>query len=159
MDQPDWYPNWRHDAVHMLQEKNARIDAEYRVREWPRYDYDLKVGTLTFSDHGIPKVIAQIQVIGSTSDRAENWLWAWANSHWPAECTTASEIVRLFGEEHGVTELADGVVSRGDSDLNTLGWALSAVMVRLTGALGAYRPLRAEGGGLYFAYESIAWAT
>jgi hypothetical protein len=156
MEHPDWYPDWRHDAVHQLQEKNARLKSEFRLGEWPRYDYDVDTGKLVFSDHNVPRVIAEIQIVGTTSAKAGNWLWAWANEHWPAERTADSEIVRAYGEKHGICDLTHAYVE--DTDLNALGWELTSVMVRITNALGAYRPPRDEGGGLYLTYKSIAWA-
>ncbi len=158
MDHPDWYPDWRHEAVHELQEKNARLRAEFRLGDWPRFDYDVDAGTLTFSENGVAKVIAEIQVVGTTSQKAGNWLWSWANSHWPEGVTAEAERVRAFGEEHGVCELTHDYVD-GDDDLNALGWELTAVMARVTGALGGYRPPRDEGGGLFLTYTSMAWAS
>ena len=157
MDHPDWYPNWRHDAVHELQAKNERLRKEYRLGDWPRYDYDMEAGVLIFSDQGVAKVIAEIQIAGSTSMNAGNWLWAWGNSHWPQELTTDSLLARSFGEEHGICELMHDYVD-GD-DLNGLGWKLTAVMAKLAHVAGAYRPPRSEGGGLYVTYKNIAWAT
>jgi len=156
MERPDWYPDWRHDAVHQLQEKNAQLKAEYGLDDWPRFDYDVDAGTLVFSDGGVPKVIAEIQIVGTTSVKAGDWLWSWGNSHWPSERVSDAELVRAFGEEHGICELTHKNVE--DGDLNALGWELTAVMVRVTNALGAYRPRREEGGGLYLAYKAIAWA-
>lgn len=157
MKHPDWYPEWRHDAVHQLQEKTERLKAEFRLGDWPRFDYDIDAGTLVFSDQGIPKVIAEIQIVGTTSFKAGNWLWSWGNSHWPMERVTDAERVRAFGEEHGVCELTHDYVD--DDDLNAKGWELTAVMVRITDAIGAYRPPRGEGGGLYLTYKSMSWAS
>jgi len=156
MEHPDWYPDWRHDAVHQLQEKNARLEREFRLGGWPRFDYDVNAGALIFSEQGVAKVVAQIQIVGTTSVKAGNWFWAWANSHWPRECVVDAERVRSFGEEHGICELSHKYVD--DDDLNGLGWELAAVMARVTDATGAYRPLRDEGGGLYFTLKNVAWA-
>ena len=157
MEHPDWYPDWRHEAFHRLQEKTARLRSEFRLGDWPRFDYDVDAGTLIFSDQGIPKVIAEIQIVGSTSAAAGNWLWAWGNSNWPMERVTDAELVRAFGEKHGICELAHDYVE--DRELNALGWSLAAVMVRVTDALGAYRPPRDEGGGLWVTYKSMTWAS
>jgi hypothetical protein len=156
--EPDWYRDWRHDAVHELQDKNARLREEYRLGSWERFDYDLEAGTITFSDHGVPKVRVEIQIAGSTSMNAGNWLWAWGNSHWPQSCVTDSGLVREFGEKHGICELTHDYVDI-DDDLNGTGWALTAAMVRITGALGAYRPPRDEGGGLFLVYKAASWAS
>jgi hypothetical protein len=157
MNYPSWYPDWRHDAVHQLQEKIARLNEEFRLNDWPRYDYDVDAGTLIFSQDGVPKVIAEIQIAGTTSLKAGDWLWAWANSHWPPQRVVDSQLVRAFGEEHGICDLTHENIR--DDDVNSLGWELTAVMVRLTDALGAYRPPRDEGGGLYLVYKKLAWAT
>jgi len=157
MDHPDWYPDWRHDAFHEMQEENARLQSEFRLDECTRFDYDVVAGTLIFSNDGVPKVIAEIQIVGTTSVQSGNWLWAWANADWPRERVVDSERVRAFGAEHGICELMHDYVEEGD--LNALGWALTAVMMRVTGAVGAYRPPRDEGGGLFLAYRNIAWAS
>jgi hypothetical protein len=156
LNHPDWYPEWRHEAVHQLQDKNATLSEQFNLGSWPRYDYDVDAGTLTFSEGGVVRVIAEIQIAGTTSTKARNWLWAWANSHWPAECVTASQQVKAFGEEHGICELTHEYVD--DNEINHLGWELTAVTARVTGALGAYRPPD-ENGALFLVYKTIAWAS
>jgi hypothetical protein len=156
MEEPDWYSGWRHDAVHQLQEKNARLKAKFNLGGWPRFDYDVDAGTLTFSENKIPKVIAEIQIVGTTSVKSGNWLWAWGNSHWPADRVSDSKLVRAFGEKYGICELTHDYVE--NENLNSLGWELTAVMVRVTDALGAYRPPD-ENGALFLVYKSIAWAS
>jgi len=156
MNDPDWYSIWRHDAVHELIDKNARVNAEFRVGDWARYDYDLDAGTLIFSEQGTPRVIAKIQIVGSTSINAGNWLWAWANTSLPPELVADAQLVRAFGDEHGIAELTEDCLE-GD-DLNALGWELTAVATRVVGALGAYRPSH-EGGCLFLTYKSVDWAS
>ena len=158
MEEPAWYGEWRHEAVHELQAKNAAIRDAFRLGSWERFDYDLDAGTMTFSEAGVPKVIADIQIAGSTSARAANWLWAWGNPHWPQARVTDSFLVKAFGEENGICELAHDYVDDAE-DINALGWELTAVMVRLVEADGAYRPPRDEGGGLYLAYKALRWAS
>lgn len=159
MEEPDWYPAWRHEAMHQLQAKNARLDEDFRLGGWERFDYDLDAGTLVFSDGGTAKVIADIQIAGSTSAAGGTWLWAWANSHWPPDRVADSDLVRTFGEEHGICELTHDYLEDEEGDLNALGWELTAVAVRLSEAVGAYRPPRDEGGGLYLVIRSVGWAS
>jgi hypothetical protein len=158
MKNPDWYRDWRHEAVHQLQDKVSRLRTEFRLGTWPCYDYDVDTGILTFSEAGVPKVLAEIQIVGTISPKAGNWLWAWANDHWPAERISDSELVREFGEKHGIGELTCEYVGDVD-DLNALGWELTAVAARVTGALGAYRPPGDDGGALYLLYKSMSWAS
>ncbi|WP_246506080.1 DUF6882 domain-containing protein [Mesorhizobium silamurunense] len=105
------------------------------------------------------KVVAEIQIAGSTSAKAGNWLWAWANSNLPGDLLSDAKLVRSFGEEKGIDELAQAYVIDTANDLEALGWELTGAMVRICNGLGAYRSPRGEGGGLYLVLKSISWAT
>ena len=156
---PHWYAAWRDEAVEQLDAKNARLQQEFRLGSWPRYDYDLTAGKLLFSDNGITKVVAEIQIAGSTSAKASNWLWAWANSNLPGELLADAKLVRSFGQEHSIDELAQSYVIDLSNDLEVLGWKMTAAAVRICNGLGAYRSPRGEGGALYLIFKSISWAS
>jgi hypothetical protein len=153
---PDWYGDWRHSAIHELEEKNARLWEEFQLGACSRYEYDFDSERLFFLKGGTVQVVAEIQVAGSTSGRAKNWLWAWGNNHYVESLTVFSRNARTFGEANSIPELTNDIVEA--DDLNGLGWALTAATARLSGALGAYRPPREDGGGLYLIYKSMNWA-
>lgn len=153
----DWYEQWRHDALHELIEKNDRVMADFRINDWPRWDYGLKDCSLIFSDQGVPRVVAEVRLIGSTSKALNNWQWAWANSNWPPEVVSGVEAVKAYGEEHAIAELTHGWVE-DDDDLNQKGWELSAVAARLLNGLGVYRP-QTDNGALFFLYRSLRHLT
>jgi hypothetical protein len=158
--QPDWYPAWRDEAIEQLKAKNARSKKEFRLGGWSRYDYDLTAGTLLFSQDGVVKVVTEIQIVGSTSTEAGNWLWAWANSSLPSELLSDAKLVRSFGEQNGIDELAQAYATDADNELEVVGWELSAVMSRICNGLGIYRcPSSEGGGGLYLMLKSINWAS
>ncbi len=156
MENQVWYRGWRQDAVHQLQEKNARLNATFKLGDWQRFDYDINAGTLVFSEHGAPRVIAEIQIMGTTSFQSGNWLWAWANTSLPPNSVADARLVRAFGEEHRIPELTQTCVE--NEDLNGLGWELTAIAARVTNAAGSYRPPRNEGGGIFLTLRRIAWA-
>ncbi|PBB87056.1 MULTISPECIES: DUF6882 domain-containing protein [unclassified Mesorhizobium] len=158
MKHPAWYPDWQEEAFDELVAKNKRLEDEFRLGHWPRYDYDLTAGKLLFSDNGITKVVAEIQLAGSTSVKADNWLWAWANSNLPGCLLEDAKRARSFGEENGIDELSQPYVTNEDNDLEALGWDLSAATVRLCDALGTYRSPRGEGGALYLVFKTVGWA-
>lgn len=155
MEAPDWYSEWRHDAVHELMEKQDALKKSHRTGSWPRFDYDLDAGTLTFSEDGAPKLVADIQVVGSTGP--SDWMWSWANQHWPPAVVEDMEKVRAFGAKNGIEELTTEFLI--DDDLNNLGWEMTAVAARVLNAVGAYRPPRANGGGLFLIYRSIRFVS
>lgn len=104
--QPDRHPAWRDEAFEELTAKNARLEKDFRLGRWSRYDYDLTAGTLSFSDTAGVKVVSEIQISGSTSAKAGNWLWASANSNLPGNLLGDAKLVRAFGEEKGIGDLA-----------------------------------------------------
>ncbi|HVY99326.1 MAG TPA: hypothetical protein VHA35_07495 [Dongiaceae bacterium] len=148
---PDWYEAWYAEAFQALLEKNQRLETEFKIGHWPRYDFDIAKRTLTFSDRGAAKVVAEIQVVGSI--QGNDWLWAWANPSLPKASVADAARVRAFAREHGIASLLQEHATRDDSE--ALGWELGAVMVRVTDALGAYRPPLRDGGFLYFTVKRI----
>ena len=157
--QPDWYPAWRDEAFEQLTAKNAQLEKDFRLGNWSRYHYDLTAGKLVFSDQSGVTVVSEIQIAGSTSAKAGNWLWAWSNSNLPGELLSDAKNVRSFGEKNGIDELVQPDVTDEESDLEALGWQLTGAMVRICDALGAYRSPRGDGGGLYLIIKKVSWAS
>ncbi|TGQ72724.1 MAG: hypothetical protein E5V49_04620 [Mesorhizobium sp.] len=157
--QPDWYGGWRDEAFEQLTAKNAHLEKEFRLGHWPRYDCDLTTGVMQFSDQGVVKVVSEIQIAGSTSANAGNWMWGWANSNLPGDVLVDAKRVRSFGEENAIDDLRNRYVKDMSSDLEALGWGLTGAMVRICNALGAYRSPRGEGGGLYLIFKNVTWAS
>jgi len=145
---------FRHAAVHNLMDLNEECKQQYRITDWPRWDYDLDAGTLIFSEEGIPKVITSIQVVGTTSTELGTWLWGWANNGLPSHVTERVHKVREFGEAESVTQL----IEQEWPDDEYLGWAMTAIAARIIGAKGAYRCPRAGGGFIYMVYTDLRLA-
>jgi hypothetical protein len=47
---PADFAEYRHRAVHKLMDLNAECKKNFRIGHWERWDYDLDMATLTFSD-------------------------------------------------------------------------------------------------------------
>lgn len=139
-----------HEAVHSLMALNEHCGREYDISAWPRWDYDLDAGTLIFSEGGTPKVIASIQVVGTTSADPKNWLWGWANKNMPPKVVDRVREVRTFGEREGLTLLTGPY----QPDNEHLGWELAAVTAQIVRAKGAYR-CPVDDGFIYVVYMDI----
>jgi hypothetical protein len=63
---PDWYPAWRDEAIKQLKVKNDRLEKDFRIGHWSRYDYDIATRRLLFSKDGDVRVTAEVQIAGST---------------------------------------------------------------------------------------------
>lgn len=150
---PEQFSVFRHEAVHQLMEFNEVCKKAFSITSWQRWEYELDEGTLTFSENGIPKVIATIQVVGTTSKSGGTWLWAWANQNLPARVTKAVERVRAFGETENIPELTEKCLP----DDEYLGWEMTAVAAKLLGSKGAYR-CPGDNGFVYVVYSSLRFA-
>lgn len=155
MEFPTWYPDWLQEATVQLAEKYGRFGTEFRLDDWPQYSYDLKAGALTFLKDGVPRMVAEVQVVGTTSEKVDSWLWAWANSQWPDNCVIDVLRVHEFGEKHGIAELTEGC-RPGKGELEKLAWSLTAAAVRIVDAMSAYRMQRDDdGGGCFLLIKSM----
>jgi hypothetical protein len=148
----DEYRDYRHRAVHALMALNKECEERFSIGKWKRWDYDLDAGTLVFSEAGVPRIVAQVQVVGTTSERSKTWLWSWANQSLTRTVTNRMVEVRNFGAENRITELTQASLP----DDEYLGWELAAVTAALVGGKGAYRCPSDRGGYLYFVYTDIA---
>ena len=150
MQAPDWYEAWCDEAFDAFMAKQKQASETYRLGGWARYDYDTDAGVLTFSDDSGPRVIDDIQVLGTTAP--SDWLWGWANAIWPPASVADAARVRDFGAEHGIEELTtESLVS---DDLDALGWMLAAIATRVLDAEGAYRA-PTQNGGLYLIMRTL----
>jgi hypothetical protein len=150
---PEQFSVYRHEAVHELMRLNDLCEQEFHISSWPRWDYDSECGTLTFSQDGVPKVLAWIQVVGTTSISGGTWMWGWANESLPLNVAKALARVRAFGEAENIAELKEAELS----DDEYLGWGMTAVAAKVLGAKGAYR-CPGENGFVYVIYSSIGFA-
>ncbi len=129
---------------------NEDCERRYRIGTWPRWDYYLDTGELVFSDGGVPKVVASIQVVGTTSKTSRTWMWAWANESLPRGVTERVLEVRQFGVTEGLSKLTEPQLT----DNEFLGWEMAAITARIIGAKGAYR-CPGDDGFLYAVYIDI----
>ncbi len=120
---------------------NKHCEQQFGTGKWERWDYDLEAGTLVFSQAGTPKVVAEIQVVGTTSAHSYTWLWSWANESLISVATKEMSTVRQFGIENDIRQLTESSLS----DDGYLGWELTAVSVALLNGKGAYRLYQNEG--------------
>ncbi len=150
---PEEFKQFRHESVHALSDLNDRCDERFRITSWPRWDYDLNAGKLVFSEEGTPKVIASVQVVGTTSTASNTWLWGWANENFPGSVTARICEVRAFGEREGLPQLTKPALP----DDEYLGWEMTAIAARVIGAKGGYR-CPYDSGFTYLVYTDLNFA-
>ena len=151
--EPEQFSEFQHKAVHELMDLNEMCEKEFRISSWPKWEYDLDRGTLAFTQDGVPKVLASIQVVGTTSTSGGTWLWGWASDSLTPKVTTQLAEVRAFGEAENISELTNAELP----DDEYLGWGMTAVAAKLLGAKGAYR-CPGKNSFVYVVYSSVGFA-
>src|SRR5437879_2593148 len=101
------YQSFRHTAVHELGSLNESCQRRFSIGAWERWHYDAELGTISFSEGGIPQVIAVVQLVGTTSTKSQSWLWGWANESVPPERTALVLRVKQFGESESLSILTE----------------------------------------------------
>ncbi len=116
----------------------TRIDQnekEFQLGAYPRFDWDPWRGELVFSNGGVPKVVARIQLAGTLSTKAGTWHWAWSNPALLEPVRRSVLRVREFGEERGLLTLLQPKWAAKEADA----WQMTAITHRLIDGKGAFR--------------------
>jgi hypothetical protein len=77
---PDSFQEYLAEAVDELKTKQDRTFAEFKIGEYPKWNWDQTTGQIVFSRDGKPQVIARIQFVGSISTKSGTWRWSWASA-------------------------------------------------------------------------------
>jgi hypothetical protein len=142
------------EAQVYLRTRQAELDTEYRLAQWPRYDWDQETRQLKFSENGVPKVVADIQFVGSISTESDTWLWAWANDTVDPPLSSTMRVVREYGEKHGFDHLTSKKWHAHEID----GWEMTSIAAYLLKARGAYRTPK-ESGFTFMIMMDVRWVT
>lgn len=154
MERPEELLQLIESATDYLRACQDKLSVEFKLWEWPRYDWDQATRQLVFSKDGRPRVISEVQFVGSVSTRSGTWLWSWANDSVDGPLTVSASAVRKYGEAHGLAHLTDSTWHAHEPD----GWEMTAVTALLTSAKGAYRTPK-EGGFTHMVLTVVRWAT
>ena len=95
----DW-AEWSRQAVAAMQAQNQAWVERFSLEHAP-YRWDLDTAALTFPRAG-DRVIADLCVVGTVSRARKTFRWAWANESIPRPATHGLDLVRAFGEKHGL---------------------------------------------------------
>jgi len=149
---PQEFDRYREQANEALVEINEMAKRDYKLGTWQHWAYDLEACTLTFSNDGVPRVVATIQAVGSTSNNSGTWMWGWANSSLPTEATIQLDRVKRFGERENLSKLTEPKYV-GDEEL---GWEMAAIANRILKGKGVYR-CPSEKGALFLVFTDLCF--
>lgn len=118
-----------------LQVQQQKLEDEYSLSTYERWNVDQETGELVFSNKGATGVIAKIQFVGSVSKTSQTWLWGWANESVLPGLTERIEVVRTYGEQHHFEALTERKWTAEEAD----GWDMAAITNYLIKGKGVYR--------------------
>ncbi len=147
------YNKFINDSVNYLKKKQDKMMTKFKIGSYEHYDWDQTRGMIIFSDHDVPKVVADIEFVGDVSKTSKTWLWSWANSTVDAKLKNRILAVRQYGARHGVGKLTKAKWPADEVD----GWEMTAVAAKILDASGAYRT-QDESGYTYMILTNIRWA-
>ncbi len=109
---------------------------DYGLTSMPHAHLNEATGQLVFSDASVtPRVLANVQVVGSVNTENRSWLWSWANPDVdPFLCKDILE-VHLLGETRGIEQLTTPFWEGDAVD----GWEMTSITAYVLQAKGAYR--------------------
>lgn len=141
------------ESTAYLKARMARAQEEFKLGNYERFDYNQTAATLTWSDAGVPKVIAKIQFAGSTSFQSKTWLWSWANPSILEIAKSDIHTVKEFGQRMKYPRLTEAKWPAEEVD----GWEVTAIAASLLKAKGAYRAPDSRGYA-FMIFTEIRWA-
>jgi hypothetical protein len=134
-------------------ERQDVLRTNYGLASMPHAHLNEATGQLIFSDQShTPRVLANVQVVGSVNTTDRTWLWSWANPDVdPTLCKDIRE-VQLLGETRGIEQLSTPFWEGDAVD----GWEVTSISTYVLQAEGAYRAAAPE-GFTYFVLTSVEW--
>jgi hypothetical protein len=117
------------------QECVQRLESEFFLLEYERYDYDQESATLVFSAADRPNLTMNIQVIGSWAAESGTWLWAWENDSILASAKEHVHVLKKLGEQNGFERLTEALWEATQADA----WEMTRLACLLLQADGIYR--------------------
>ena len=148
------YDQFVRESYGYLNRVQEAAKRDFALGSYGRFDWDQRKETLTFSDKGVPKVIACVEFVGSISTRTKTWLWSWDNDSILPSVKEHIAEVRRFGELHGLRQLTTAKWGATEED----GWAMTAVTARILQAKGAYRSPH-DNGCTFLVFTRLKWAS
>lgn len=118
-----------------LQAKQEKLERDYSLSRYKRFDWDQQRAELVFSNGGAPGAIATVEFVGSVSTHSGTWLWSWANPSVLESVRSRIEEVYDFGEGKDFPYLTVPQWPAETAD----GWEMAAVAAQVLDAAGVYR--------------------
>jgi len=146
------YIKYRDETFKTFMERSEKVNVEFKLADYDHWDFRQDTGQLVFSNKGVKKVVADVQVAGDWTAR-NSWMWAWNNDSIEAPLKKEMFKVRDFGKEKNYYEL----ITPEFRIMEEYAWSLTAIAGTIIKAKGAYRGQTGKGGYIYFLITDLKW--
>jgi len=146
------YIKFRDQTGKAFLERADKVNAEFKLADYEHWDFRQDTGQLIFSDKGVKKVVADVQVAGDWTTNY-SWMWGWNNKSIAAPLTKEMLKVRDFGKKKDYVEL----ITPEFTINSDYAWSLTAMAGDLIKAKTAYRGQNGRSGYIYFLITDIRW--
>lgn len=147
------YEKFRDEACEKFLAQSKKVNEEYKLGTYSRWDFSQDTGKIVFSDKGVPKVIATVQIAGTWSNVSDTWMWSWNNPSIERSVKRDIETVPKFGLERNYEELTNPQWKSTPE----YAWTVTAVAGSILKAKTAYRG-DSGSGYAYFLIFDLKWA-
>jgi hypothetical protein len=127
----DW-ADWSRQAVAAMNARNQSWVSRFGLERAP-FRWDLTKAELCF-ERATDNVVADLCVVGTASEVAGTFMWAWANDAIPAAARRGLDDVRRFGATHDLPRLTTPEWAGGRAD----GLEMLAIAGRVQDASGGF---------------------
>lgn len=145
------YEKFLKESCERFLESSKKVNEAYKIGSFSRWDFKQDTRQIVFSDKGVDKLIADVQIVGSWAAN-NTWMWAWNNETLDRALVTDSIKFREFGTQKKYSELTTPIFS-SDQDY---AWTLTGAAGYVTKAKTAYRGQNGT-GYVYFLITDLKW--
>jgi len=118
----------------LLLKQQANTEA-WGLGNFDRWDADLDLGVIRFSNGDGFVVTADVQVIGTYNSDDESWLWGWDHPSVSPPLARAAQLAHEFGRKHRLSQYTTRRLRCSQDDA----WQFTAVALHLSEGAGSYR--------------------
>jgi hypothetical protein len=142
-------------AYAWTKERQATAHRKFDMGAHQRWDADYDTGRFTLGSPGHPAVLADLQVVGTFSQKSNSWLWSWDNQVMEPGLVREVARLRVLGEVRGIPLLKQAYQENVDE---ADGWERASLACYLLGHEAVYRaPM--DHRFLFMILKHIRWAS
>jgi len=136
------------DSFNLLEAVQGKLEVEFGLGHFERWDLDQEKDELTFSDSSGPAIVCKVYALGTYGNGY--WKWAWANSSLVDSFSNKSKIMRKLGPLSGL----DIFVNEAFEADENMPWEIAGMALKEIGGVGVYR-CPSKSSELFVVIESI----